>query len=82
MNNSCFSDEDLESNDKKVVYVGSIRLANNLGQLMDAAKVLKKNGRSDIKFLIYGDGTEKEELERVATKENLNVIFKGKVGKK
>ena len=80
--NSCFSDEDLESNDKKVVYVGSIRLANNLGQLMEAAKVLKKNGRSDIKFLIYGDGTEKEELERVATQENLNVIFKGKVGKK
>lgn len=80
--NSCFSDEDLESNDKKVVYVGSIRLANNLGQLMEAAKVLKKNGRSDIKFLIYGDGTEKEKLEQFACRENLNAIFKGKVEKK
>ena len=39
--NNHVCDEDLESNDKKIVYVGSIRLANNLGQLIKAAKVLK-----------------------------------------
>lgn len=80
--NSSFFDRDLESNDKKVVYVGSIRLANNLGQLLQAAKVLKEKNRNDIKFLIYGDGTEKEELEQFASEEKLNVIFKGKVEKK
>ena len=40
--NNHVCDEDLESNDKKIVYVGSIRLANNLGQLIKAAKVLKE----------------------------------------
>lgn len=80
--NSSFFDRDLESNDKKVVYVGSIRLANNLGQLLQAAKVLKEKNRNDIKFLIYGDGTEKEQLEQFASEEKLNVIFKGKVEKK
>ena len=80
--NNHVCDEDLESNDKKIVYVGSIRLANNLGQLIKAAKVLKEKHRDDIKFLIYGDGTEKEQLEKFACEENLNVVFKGKVEKK
>ena len=76
-------DADLESDDcKKVIYVGSIRLVNHLDQLMKAAQVLKQQQRSDIRFLIYGDGTEKASLEAFAAEQGLPVVFKGKVEKK
>lgn len=71
-------DSDLENNDiKKIIYIGSIRLANNLIELIKAAKILKDY--SDIKFLIYGDGDNRETLELFCKKEKLdNVIFKQK----
>jgi len=71
-------DQDL-SNDKifKVIYLGSIRLANNLKQLIDAAEILNDN--SNIKFLIYGDGPERATLENYCKSNNLkNVKFKQK----
>jgi glycosyltransferase involved in cell wall biosynthesis len=71
-------DSDLENDSFfKVIYLGSIRLANNLKQLIDAAEILKDNGR--IKFLIYGDGNERAALEDYCRKfEISNVIFKQK----
>lgn len=64
----------------KVVYTGSIRQVNNLGLLLDAAK---KVNNPNIRFLIWGDGTEREMLERRCTEEGLhNVIFKGRVDKR
>ena len=61
----------------KLVYLGSIRLANNLDSLIDAAAQLKD--RDNIKFLIYGDGTERARLEKRVKDEHLeNVIFKDK----
>lgn len=76
-------DQDLDRKDCfKVVYMGSIRLANHIAQLIDAAEVLKKLGRDDIQFLIYGDGTEKDILENRCKESKLNVKFKGKVEKK
>jgi len=71
-------DQDL-SNDKifKVIYLGSIRLANNIKQLIDAAEILNDN--SNIKFLIYGDGPERVTLENYCKSNNLkNVKFKQK----
>ena len=74
-------DEDLENEDIfKVVYTGSIRHVNNLGKLLDVAKLIKN---SKIKFLIWGDGDELFKLkERVKNESIKNVIFKGKVEKK
>lgn len=74
-------DEDLNNPDNiKVVYVGSIRRVNNLGILLDIAKNVN-NDR--IKFLIWGDGDEKETLEKRLSEENIkNVFFKGRVEKK
>lgn len=74
-------DADLENpNIYKVVYAGSIRRINNLGQLVDAAKLIKNPG---IKFLIWGDGDELETLCRRVTDERIdNVVFKGRVEKK
>lgn len=61
----------------KVVYLGSIRPANDVRQLVDAAKCLKDNGR--IKILIYGNGPERDPLEKLAEVEKLtNVVFKDK----
>jgi len=71
------NDADLESTNFKVIYLGSIRLANNLKQLIDAAFLLLKY--SDIKFLIYGDGDERELLEKYCYEKKIsNVIFKQK----
>ena len=74
-------DADLDEPDTfKIVYTGSIRKANNLGLLLDAAKCVK-NPR--IKFLIWGDGDERAALEQRVRDEHIgNVVFKGKVEKK
>lgn len=74
-------DPDLDDPDTfKVVYTGSIRKVNNLGLLLDAAKCVND---PRVKFLIWGDGDEREVLERrVRDKGLTNVVFKGKVEKK
>ena len=74
-------DPDLDDPDTfKVVYTGSIRKVNNLGLLLDAAKCVND---PRVKFLIWGDGDEREALEQRVRDENIsNVVFKGKVEKK
>lgn len=74
-------DLDLEDPDTfKVVYTGSIRRANNMGRLLDAAKEVV-NPR--VKFLVWGDGDELSMLKQRVIDENItNVVFKGKVEKK
>lgn len=67
----------LDTSVKKVMYLGSIRLANNVMQLVKAAEVLKE--REDIKFLIYGNGDERPVLESYCKEHCLNnVLFKDK----
>ncbi len=77
-------DPDLNDNSyKNVVYAGSIRKVNNLGLLLDAAKIIQNKGKDDIRFLIYGSGDESEALIKRCDEENINnVIFKGRVEKK
>lgn len=74
-------DPDLDDpNIFKVVYTGSVRRVNNLGLLLDAAKCIKD---PRVKLLIWGDGDEREALERRVRDEKIsNVVFKGKVEKK
>lgn len=72
-----------DSNYKNVVYAGSIRKVNNLGILLDSAKLIQAEGINDIRFLIYGSGNESEMLIKRCADENIrNVIFKGRVEKK
>ena len=74
-------DEDLQSDSFKVVYTGTIRPVNNVGNLLDAAKLLKAH--KDIRFLIYGGGNQLEEMQRRVVEEKLdNVVLKGFVEKK
>lgn len=73
-------DENLESGKFNVIYVGAIRPVNNVENILDTAKLLTDN--KDIKFLIYGDGNQKEILEKRVVEESLdNVKMKGFVNK-
>lgn len=71
-------DPDLENDNLfKIVYLGSIRLANNLKKLIEAAEHLKEY--KSIRFLIYGDGEDRSALESYCINKGLShVIFKEK----
>lgn len=76
-NYTVYDDELTDIDTFKVIYLGSIRLANNLDQLLDAAKYLQDEPK--IKIMIYGDGPEREKLEQRCEKEHINnVKFKAK----
>lgn len=69
-------DDDLE-NEKifKVIYTGSIRLANGLGKLVDVAKYIRN---PKIKLLIWGTGDDLQRLQKRVKDENIhNIVFKG-----
>lgn len=77
-NTYTLDDPDVE-NEKifKIVYLGSIRLVNDVKQLIDAVALLKDE--KDIRLLIYGDGDQREKLIRYCTENSIdNVIFKEK----
>lgn len=70
-------DQDLNNTSfKKVIYLGSIRLVNNIKLLIDAAGSMQ---HENVKFLIYGDGTDRSLLENYCKEKQIsNVIFKNK----
>lgn len=86
--NNC-KEHKIEDNDlddyryKNIVYTGSIRKVNNIGILLDVAKIIKEKGYNNIRFLIYGFGNESAMLKNRCEKEGIkNVLFKGRVEKK
>lgn len=79
-----FEDSDLNDKSKfNVTYIGTIRPVNNVGNLLDTAKLLiNRNGYEDIQFLIYGDGGQLPELQARVENEHLNnVKMKGYVNR-
>ena len=74
----------LDKNKFNVVYAGTIRPVNNVGNLLDAAAILKKiKGYDDVQFLIYGKGMQLKELkERVRAENLINVKMKGYIERK
>lgn len=78
-----FEDNDLKDDSFKVVYTGSVRSANHVEDLLKAAEICSSKGITDIKFLVYGDGDQKDILEKTASEKGLdNIVFKGRVEKK
>lgn len=74
-------DSDLTPDTFNVVYAGVIRPVNNVGNLLDCAKLL--TDYPDIRFLIYGDGSQLAELrERAEYEQVTNVKLKGFVARK
>ena len=73
----------LDESTFKVVYTGSIRLVNNLEKIVEVAERMQQMGEEKIRFLLYGDGTEREQLiEKCRQKGLCNIRFPGKVEKK
>ena len=71
-------DEDLHNPQTlKVVYLGSINRANHVHTLIEAAKLLQNF--DCYRFFIYGDGADREELEKKVKDEGItNVVFNEK----
>lgn len=80
--NDVLVDEDLDKEGYfNIVYAGMIRPVNNVGNLLDTAKLLSDH--KDIRFLIFGDGSQLEELTARAKNEGItNIRFKGFVQRK
>ena len=79
-----FDDPDLlDESTFKVVYTGSIRLVNNLEKIVEVAEQMQREGEKKIQFLLYGDGTERQQLIEECKRKGLtNIRFPGKVEKK
>ena len=79
-----YEDEDLDNNSIfKILYTGSMGMANSLNYLIQAAEIIQDKGYKDIQFILFGDGYQKKELEEYVANNNIaNVTFKGKVEKK
>ena len=74
------SDPDLDNDNFKVVYTGTIRIFNNVENIVDTALILKDH--KDISFLIYGDGSEAEKISKKISAERLgNVHLKGYISR-
>jgi glycosyltransferase involved in cell wall biosynthesis len=59
-----------------VLYAGALGQANDIDTILRAAKRLNENEK--IRFVLFGDGKERERLQNLANQMNLsNVIFAG-----
>jgi glycosyltransferase involved in cell wall biosynthesis len=64
-------------------YVGTIGMASGLDVVLRAARLLREEGRADIRFALVGDGAIREELEERARREGLSeVVFTGRRDKR
>ena len=77
-------DPELEDDRFRVMYCGSVRTANDIGTVVSCAKRLNEDGYGDrIRFIIYGDGPDRETLQKRCREEKIpNVVFMGSVDKK
>lgn len=74
-------DTQLDDDKFKVVYTGAIRPVNDVKKLVEAARILIKKDQ-DVNLFIYGQGNEKEKLEKQVKELKLdNIYFKGNIGK-
>ena len=80
LKNFWLDDPDMNDPDTfKVVYTGAVRKINNLGLIVDAAKLVKN---PKIRFVIFGGGDQVELLKKRLVDENItNVVFKGRINK-
>ncbi|RBP69095.1 glycosyltransferase involved in cell wall biosynthesis [Alkalibaculum bacchi] len=84
MNKYEFQNEKYNNCDSfKVVYTGSIRIANNIEFLIEVARELKNFNSPKIDIFIFGDGSNREKLINLCNELNLdNIHFMGQVDKK
>lgn len=67
----------------KVMYVGGFLASNSLESILDAASVLVRRGRDDVRFILVGSGDQRESLiERASSLGLANVEFRAAVPKR
>lgn len=78
-----YHDDDLENRQYfNVAFTGALGKANGLERVLKSFEKLQKDGHDDIRFILYGSGTEEEKLKRMCEDSGLkNVLFKGRVEK-
>lgn len=81
-NQSPWRPEGVNSDELMAVFAGTHGMANGLDAVLDAAAVLKRRNRTDIKIVLVGQGKLKARLVKRANIEGLNnVIFHDPVSK-
>ena len=78
-----YHDVDLDNHELfKVVYTGSIRLANQIEKLVDVAEYLQMHNFDRIKLLLWGAGDQVDVINQDINRRGLkNIILKGSVPK-
>lgn len=67
---------------RNIVYIGSIRKANNIKQICDAALEMKRRGIDSVAFQIYGNGDELDNLIAYVSENEIdNVNLYGRIQK-
>jgi len=79
VNSEKLDDLELLEDGFNVVYAGVIRPVNKVDNILECAKLVQnKKGYEDVRFLVYGDGSELESLRKKADVEHIdNVKLKG-----
>ena len=66
----------------KIVYTGSVRHIYQLQMIVETAKLCQKD-LPNVRFFIFGDGPERDNLENLSKEYQLNnIYFKGRIQKK
>jgi glycosyltransferase involved in cell wall biosynthesis len=58
----------------QVIYTGTVGVANDLSQLVEAAAILEKQGRDDIQFTIVGSGNDFTRVEDAIASQKLRHV--------
>lgn len=64
-------------NDILIGYVGTLGHSYDIECVIDALDILKKEGYSNLKFLVMGDGPLRERFENYAREKKVDAIFTG-----
>lgn len=67
--------EGVRNDQTLAVFSGTHGLANGLDAVLDAAAILKKRGRDDIRIALVGQGREKPRLVQRAASEGLDTVL-------
>jgi len=62
-----------------IVYIGTLGHSYDLISVIDALKILKDKGISNVKFIIMGDGPLKSKFQSYAKQKDINAEFLGRL---